>query len=560
LLATHCADPLAGDCRRTLTCNPEQGPRTLDPDCIWHNPDGSVWNEGPTRDIYGDWYWNDGSPVGQSFVCGGDAGIDIGAGGTGGISVGGSSGAAGGGTGGTGGGEPDSGRPPEEMPLDPNCSTNDVGCTGNLECDPVSGNCVGCIDNDSCTLNAPRCLISTKTCVACLQDTDCGLPGFARCDLTTNTCSLCNDPAQCARFGDATQCNELGKCVKCLVDDQCTATPATPLCRPDTDSCVQCLEDSQCAGDLANAHCDTTNNNNTCVPCTDGLQCPDGAPLCRGNDGRCVECTGNSGANACGEADAANCNANGECVPCALNGDCTHLGGLGVCDTSLNPNRCVQCATDNDCNSDTASRCVNNQCVECNNNNACTGQPSGNTVCDTAANPNRCVECTGTDFASCAVAGSPRVCNSVARTCTNSTPASAARCGDCVSDAQCEVGDLCVPQALGSATAPFCFPAAAAGGTPCVGFGAFRSSITTDSLDADNVAVCTLATTTCPARRDMLAPKVCATSLDCGAANVDDGICAPTDQGLRCTVLCNDGTDCGGVRTCLDQNPLICSP
>jgi hypothetical protein len=568
VLATHCADPLADDCTRTLTCpSADDGVYYLDPECNWRGPNGSIWSNGPKNDGTGVWRWADGSPVGQNFECGNSS--LGGSGGSGGIAAGGSGGAGGtaaqGGT--AGDGEPDGGQmQPEEMPPDPNCNTNGIECTAPTECDPVSGSCVGCVNDASCTPSAQKCLIEDgqpRACVACLADADCPLAGFARCDLDTHTCQPCTDPAQCGRFTGTNLCSLVeplvGKCVQCLDNTQCAAPNAR--CKAETGACVQCTADEHCAGDRDNAHCDLVTN--TCVPCSDGSQCPDAFPLCRDTQegASCVQCIGDTGNNACQDAAAAHCADDGSCVECTVNTECTHLGAAAaVCDTSKTPNRCVQCVSNDDCDSDTLSQCDlnTNTCVQCTNNAGCAGQANNRVVCDTTASPNRCVECTGTDFASCSIAGSPRVCNSVTRTCTNFAPGSADQCGECVSDAQCGTANLCVSQALGTASGTFCMPQTQATGTPCGGLGAFRTAFTTDSLDVDNVSIC-FPNNTCPALADMRLPKTCIANTDCGASTADDGLCVTTDTGLQCTVTCADGLDCPG-RVCGASNFCVLPP
>jgi hypothetical protein len=568
LLATHCADPLADDCKRTLTCPSEvQGEYTLDPNCVWHYPDGSVWREGPTRDSNGDWFFNDGRPVGRTFVCGQDGISTGGSGGSAGGGTGGTGAAAGdgGGTGGTGGDVvPDAG-PPEPTPDDPNCVTNNVECTAPTFCDEATGNCVGCVNDDSCTTNAPRCLVmdTMQACVACIADTDCTLPAFARCDQATHTCQPCNDIAQCARFTGANQCDPTilgGKCVQCLTETECLATPETPKCT-DAGSCVQCTEDSHCAADRDNAHCDLTPGSptlNTCIPCTDGNQCPDDFPLCSigvGGAARCVACTNDNG---CPNPAAADCSPDGQCVECTQNNQCTHLGSnLGVCALGLDPNRCVECVTNDDCDSDTASQCVNNQCTQCTNNAGCAGQASNHVVCDTSPNPNRCVECTGTDFASC----NGFVCNSTLQTCTNIAPASAVNCATCVSDAQCVAGDRCVQQRFQNTNIGFfCLPLAVSGDCASRPFVGLNDVLV--SIDGDESPLCELRATTCPGLASTNALTECASaglpqSTLCGFQNVDDGVCVQAAGSFICTIPCTSTLDCPGS-ACSTTEPFVC--
>lgn len=563
---THCSDPLADDCRRTLTCNEEsQGSYTLDPDCVWRNPNGTVWREGPHR-VGNDWYWNDGSPVGRRFVCGAGEGINAGG-------SGGAGGEGGGGTGGAGGaggdGTPDAGIEPEPPPPTPDCNTPNLVCTPPTECDPGTGDCVGCVTDEPCAGTiAPRC--SQGSCVACIDHTDCTTPGFSRCDSTTNTCQPCTDNAQCEGGALCNTTLNGGTCVQCLAEEQCTALTDTPQCKEETGVCVRCTADEQCANDRDNAHCDL--GTNTCVPCTTGEQCPDATPICDidGATARCVACTGNDGpAITCQNEALANCNASGDCVGCTANNQCTHLpGNRDVCNTSNGI--CVQCVNDDDCDAVGASRCdtTTNTCVECTRNGAtsigCGGAQQGGTVCDTSFNPNRCVQCTGEIFTACA--GGANVCDSRNRTCTQFPAAATGFCGTCVSDAQCVAGQVCQAQTFGATNLGFfCFPLAT--GTPqapvCAGSETdFRVVNTTPSIDGNAAASCALSSlATCPARDDLGA--MCSVANDCGATGVDDGLClaeSTISATLRCTVPCVVPEDCRTGSACNTQvSPVRCT-
>lgn len=557
---THCSDPLADDCRRKLTCGDEaQGFYSLDPNCVWHYPDGTVWEEGPRR-IDGAWYWSDGTPVGRTFECGAGGGISVpGNGGSGG-----SGGTGGdGGTGGTGGdGMGDAGPPPEPPPPTPDCNTN-LTCAPPTQCEESTGNCVGCVDDTPCAGTiAPRC--SGNTCVACIADTDCSTAGFSRCDLSTNTCQPCTDTAQCGHIAGATQCNPTltgGKCVQCLTEAQCEGLTGTEQCKEETGSCVQCTDDVHCEGDRDNSRCDLTTN--TCKPCANDNQCPDATPLCDvdGQTARCVACLGNTGPSTCQNPALANCDTNGDCVACTNSSQCTHLGqNLGVC--NINNGRCVQCVTNDDCDSPTASQCVGNVCVECTRNGqtsvGCDGAQPGGTVCDTNSNPNQCVQCTGTDFTAC----NGFVCNSTLRTCSTFAPASAEGCEPCVSDAQCLAGNKCYQQRFANTNIGlFCLPLAVAGdcGTrPFVGL-----NDTLISIDRDETAACELRQTTCPALTDMNNLVECdvqgvAQSSRCGFQGVDDGVCVQFATDFLCTVPCGTTNDCPGSN-CSTSAPFLCA-
>jgi hypothetical protein len=565
---THCSDPLADDCTRTLTCPTEsEGTYTLGPDCIWRYPSGMRWADGPAKGSDGVWRWNNGTgePVGRDFVCGDDG---ISAGGSAGS--GGGGGSDGGGTAGTGGdGAVDSGVPePEPPPPTPDCNTN-LECTPPTQCDEDTGECVGCVNDTPCAGTiAPRC--SEGSCVACVEHTDCTTPGFSRCDQSTHACQPCTDSAQCE---GGSLCNTTlngGTCVQCLLDDQCEALTETPQCKEETGECVRCTGDEQCVADRDNSRCNLTTN--TCAPCNNDNQCPDAFPTCDvdGETARCVACTGNDAPSiTCQNPAAANCNASGDCVACNDSDQCTHLpGSLDVC--NMANGRCVECVNDDDCDAVGDSRCDldTNTCVECTRNGptsiGCGGAQPGGTVCDTSFNPNRCVQCTGEIFTACA--GGANVCDSRNRTCTQFPAASAGFCGACVSDAQCVAGQVCLAQTFGSTNLGFfCFPLAT--GTPqapvCAGAEAdFRVVNTTPSIDGNAAATCVLSSlASCPARDEL--GTLCDVPNDCGAAGVDDGLClaeSTTSATLRCTVACVVPEDCRTGSVCNTQvSPVRCT-
>jgi hypothetical protein len=560
---THCSDPLADDCTRTLTCPTEsEGTYTLGPDCIWRYPSGMRWADGPAKGSDGVWRWNNGTgePVGRDFVCGDDG---ISAGGSAGS--GGGGGSDGGGTAGTGGdGAVDSGVPePEPPPPTPDCNTN-LECTPPTQCDEDTGECVGCVNDTPCAGTiAPRC--SEGSCVACVEHTDCTTPGFSRCDQSTHACQPCTDSAQCE---GGSLCNTTlngGTCVQCLLDDQCEALTETPQCKEETGECVTCTGDEQCVADRDNSRCNLTTN--TCAPCNNDNQCPDAFPTCDvdGETARCVACTGNDAPSiTCQNPAAANCNASGDCVACNDSDQCTHLpGSLDVC--NMANGRCVECVNDDDCDAVGDSRCDldTNTCVECTRNGAtsigCGGAQPGGTVCDTSFNPNRCVQCTGEIFTACA--GGANVCDSRNRTCTQFPAESAADCSPCVSDAQCDDGARCVEQFFpndppGASLGFFCMlPADPTNvAAPCGDAGRpYARRFSAPSIDNVAADVCGLNATSCVAFNDFRTARACTSGTDaatCGALNTDDGVCDATGLGFQCSVPCLTASDCTGTLAC----------
>lgn len=284
---------------------------------------------------------------------------------------------------------------------------------------------------------------------------------------------------------------------------------ALPLCKPSTSTCVACMRDTDCRGEAS--ACNPTDN--TCVECTTDDHCTrEGAPSCNPATNRCVGCLD---AAQCTRAEASQC-VDGACVPCGQNADCAHIPGKNVCDRG------------------------------------------------------QCVECTGTDYETCGTdgaTGARRVCDSRARECSDSaTVASADSCQPCVSDAQCQVGQLCLMQQFGTPPQDvgyFCFwkqgapapnaPAdCATEGRPYV-----RTLAGVTSIDGETADVCGLRASTCIARREF-STKNCANDAGapddsrCGVDAPEDAVCTAFGAGNLCTMRCRSDLDCpagGGCNT-----------
>jgi hypothetical protein len=126
------------------------------------------------------------------------------------------------------------------------------------------------------------------------------------------------------------------------------------------------------------------------------------------------------------------------------------------------------------------------------------------------------------------------------------------RCSECVRDAECQTGMLCVPMRFGATpVGNFCAwrQAAAGTGAPagnCLNSPPYVRSTTATSVDGVNTNVCVLQTSTCAAHDDFRTPTTTCTmpgmaDPGCGAPSVSDGFCAP---GPLCTVECSSYIDC----------------
>jgi hypothetical protein len=172
-------------------------------------------------------------------------------------------------------------------------------------CDTATGDCVGCESDTNCAGTAkPLCEPTLEECVACLQNSDCGVAA-PYCFLGDHTCVVCVSNADCP--SDKPICSDR--------DFQCRAG---------------CTTDSQCMAPTP--FCDTSTSQ--CVACVVGSDCPVATPVCD---------TGN-----------------GTCIVCGSDGDCKEPG-KPICDQQRGADECVQCVRDTDCGS-AMPHCLNNVC------------------------------------------------------------------------------------------------------------------------------------------------------------------------------------------------------
>jgi hypothetical protein len=252
------------------------------------------------------------------------------------------------------------------------------------------------------------------------------------------------------------------------------------------------------------------------------------------------------------------------CVECLKDADCD--GDKPFCDTTAN--ECVACLDNEDCDDPTASKCEAGQCVGCGDSAECS-HISGKTACDTSAS--ECVECTGADYSACGESeGTPLVCNSLTRTCTDKKEHERGLCGACVSDAECKPGQMCVLQKYGEQdVGHFCFwkKGDSVGGAPALCSSARPYVETVDdavSIDGTLADICGLAVSTCLARNEYRNKDCTTTALPddskCSFAPPNDSKCMPFDVGVyRCTMRCLSNDDCPDPSTCdTGASPPVC--
>ena len=345
-------------------------------------------------------------------------------------------------------------------------------------------------------------------------------------------------PCDGACGGDAPVCDEAAnRCVGCVTSGDCAAP--TPVCYLSTHACVECLSRSQCSGNTP--ACDTMTHS-------------------------CVECLSRSD---CKAPTAACVSETHQCAACAANTDCK--APTSLCE--MTSHSCVACVQSSDCKDTLAARCdaETHTCMAC----------AGDADCEHfSATPacfeGKCVECTGKNNSACGVdsaSGDPFVCDSLKRTCSTDTEHSTGLCGACVSDAQCMAGQLCVKDTLGTGDSAkdvgyFCHwkkgdtrngaPALCNAARPYV-----RTVMSVTSIDGEIADICTLRTSSCPAR-NQFSSKNCGPTPDdtlCGVSPPNDAKCAQFDvEDYRCTMTCLGNDDCLSPSTCNGElSPPVCT-
>lgn len=256
-------------------------------------------------------------------------------------------------------------------------------------------------------------------------------------------------------------------------------------------------------------------------------------------------------------------------------GNGTDAGGCGTCmrDTpfcNTSTGQCVACLMDSDCTEAAAARCDTSTgaCTTCTDSTQCMGI-TGTEVCDPS--DGACVQCLPGERSACGT----NVCDARMRTCTMEMERSGVACSPCVSDEQCQMGQVCVEMSFGSlatAVGTFCLlrqdaPAPGPNGN-CTSVPPFAGLLmNATSLDGVTTNVCTLGRSTCLAHAQYRSRDCSALSMqgddECGVAGQNDGLCrehAAVGAGvLRCTVPCADSSDCPSGGMCnTTTNPNFC--
>lgn len=314
---------------------------------------------------------------------------------------------------------------------------------------------------------------------------------------------------------------------------------------------------------------DAASDASSTSPCSgEGGQpgCPLARPICNASTAECVQCLANAD---CFDP-APKCDpATHDCVECLFHSHC----GAGKCSPD---HECVDCLGDADCLDAAAARCntVTNTCEPCESNVDC-AHFEGYDICDDG----ECVACTGTEYATCGeMDGTPLVCDSLARSCSDKKERSVGLCQTCVSDAQCNLGQLCVLETFdGTETGYYCVWRKNGGGGAPTACSLARPFVDTragaTSIDGTTADVCGLALTTCAGYNDFRDPDVnCEPTPDaandtlCGYPALDDAHCryfdddGAGDNFYRCTTPCGSDDDCKAGFACnTGVTPNVCT-
>lgn len=166
------------------------------------------------------------------------------------------------------------------------CAT-DANCPASLHCETGSGECVGCVDDEHCPTDRPRCEYALHRCVECGSASDCGTNGI--CEKSTHRCLVsCAQGREgaCGPVGDeSVECEE-GRaiCVHCDRERPCSSSDQGLICDSAVGLCVQCVSDADCPSTAS--RCDRTRGK--CLPCLHAADCPAEAPWCDSETGACM--------------------------------------------------------------------------------------------------------------------------------------------------------------------------------------------------------------------------------------------------------------------------------
>ena len=212
---------------------------------------------------------------------------------------------------------------------------------------------------------------------------------------------------------------------------------------------------------------------------------------------------------------------------------------------------CVECLFDGDCEDAELPACLGKECKGCQEHAQC-ARFEARSLCFQEPGEEMsgsCVECLSD--ADCG----GHVCNPQTHECTELPVQALPVCAECVHDAECQEGQLCVEQEKHGHVGSYCTwtKAALVGEGSCIvdgrPFAGFASLTSTDGATAD---LCVLATTTCPAFLDHRQPLCSGPEDDasCGAPGANDALCELKSSTYLCTYPCGSDVDCATGFSC----------
>ena len=254
-------------------------------------------------------------------------------------------------------------------------------CGSGLVCDSTTGRCGQCkLKADCASTSFAFCDAAAMRCVACLADSDCG-GDTPLCDSTSGRCVACKTAAQCAGSALGPVC-AAGACT-CAVDKDCAGTTSKGA------RCVSHGGITRC-GCAADADCNTSHTGPTCYTTAMRCSCKSSADCKAAPYTKCLlaypgakysVCTKPCKTdNDCPDAQNSRCDAaSGRCFPCTKSAHCAGLTWAKICNP--NSHRCVECAIDKDCTTQTLGGTCKNTLCSCAKDADCAASSRGK-LCD----------------------------------------------------------------------------------------------------------------------------------------------------------------------------------
>lgn len=339
----------------------------------------------------------------------------------------------------------------------------------------------------------------------------------------------------------------------CFLGEQCVQTICVPRVVPDmsqdatTDTSLdQNTSDCRITPGICEPRpCNTTTGN--CISCELDAQCGTNG-LCNSATGECA-CA--QGFHRCGTqcvSDLSNDSCGDRCAPCpaplngfgfCAQGEC-EIGcnsGWLRCDPKtcdISPLECVRCLSNDNCPA-SSPVCEQGNCTACRSDADC-GAQTELPVCHNGS----CVQCTETKKQEC----NGRTCNPATNTCTQTLIASVSTCERCVSNDDCRWdSEDCVKMKFRGVERPDGYCLYRANEFACSRPYGVRVDRPTISGG--------LSTSYCTVNEDELTCEAlkeygdfCTKDDDCGAPNLNDGLCKPFSDANRCTFACTAPDDC----------------